>query len=192
MRRHTEGITEMADKKIYFDMDNVLADFDKGIVELCGLPPRDMENPDPVIEDKMWNAIRKIEHFYDRLDLVPGAEALFRLLNEQYSGNCEILTGIPKAKRGIVTAGEDKIRWMRRMLSETIPVNIVYKEEKKNYCTGKHCILIDDYSRNIQEWEACGGTGILFKNASDTIVQLRRMGILFSNAAADSDSDEQP
>ena len=185
MRRHTEGIIVMTDKRIYFDMDNVLADFDKGIVELCGLPPRDMENPDPVVEDRMWEAIRGTEHFYDRLDLVPGAEDMFRLLNEQYSGNCEILTGIPKPIRGIPTAGEDKINWIRRMLSKDIPVNIVYKEEKKNFCTGAHCILIDDFSRNIKEWEECGGTGILFKNAEDTIAQLKERGILCSNAAAD-------
>lgn len=168
----------MADRKIYFDMDNVLADFDKGIRELCGLIPGNQDIPDPVQEERMWKAIRNTEHFYDRLELMPEAEEMFRLLNEQYRGNCEILTGIPKAKRGIATAGEDKIRWIRRMLSKSIPVNIVYKEEKKKFCTGKHCILIDDYYRNIREWEACGGTGILFKNTRDTIAQLRRMGIL--------------
>ena len=34
-------------------------------------------------------------------------------------------------------AGEDKTKWVRRLLSEDIPVNIVFKEEKKNYCMKK-------------------------------------------------------
>ncbi len=56
--------------------------------------------------------------------------------------------------------------------------NVVYKEEKKNFCTGKNCILIDDYSRNIKEWESSGGTGILFTGAEETIHVLREMGVL--------------
>ncbi|MBQ9870375.1 MAG: hypothetical protein IJM27_00455 [Eubacterium sp.] len=31
--------------------------------------------------------------------------------------------------------------------------------EKPQYCSGKDCILIDDYSVNIEAWEAMGGTG---------------------------------
>ena len=28
-------------KKIYFDMDGVLADFDRGVIKLCGIEPMD-------------------------------------------------------------------------------------------------------------------------------------------------------
>ena len=156
-------------KKIFFDMDGVLADFNRGIKELCSLPPLKQESEDKAADDRMWDAVRDTEHFYDRLELMPGAEEMFRLLYEKYSSCCEILTAIPKAERKIANAGEDKIRWVRRLLSEDIPVHIVYKEEKKNYCTGKDCILIDDYARNIKEWEAFGGTGILHESAEETI-----------------------
>ena len=163
--------------KIYFDMDGVLADFDRGIVELCHLQPRSQEIADQAADDKMWEAVRSVEHFYDRLELLPGAEDLFRTLNEKYPGCCEILTGIPKPRRGILTAGEDKTNWVRRLLSKDIPVHIVYKEEKKNYCTGEDCILIDDYSRNIKEWKASGGTGILHRSAEETLRMLKAMEI---------------
>ena len=39
-------------------------------------------------------------------------------------------------------------------------------EDKPDYCTGEDCILIDDYELNIKEWENCGGTGLLFTDAS--------------------------
>ena len=160
-------------------MDGVLADFDRGIKELCGLPPRNQEIEDPKADDRMWDGIQKAEHFYDHLELMPGAKEMFRLLYDKYGNCCEILTGIPKAKRNIPDARDDKIKWVRRMLSEEIRIHIVYKEEKKQYCTGKGCILIDDYSQNIKEWEACGGTGILFTGANETIRTLRSIGVLF-------------
>ena len=162
-------------RKIFFDMDGVLADFDRGIRELCGIPSLNQEAADKAADERMWAAVRDTDHFYDRLELMPGAEKMFRLLYKKYGSCCEILTAIPKAERGITSAGEDKIRWVRRLLSENIPVHIVYKEEKKNYCTGKDCILIDDYSTNIKDWEAFGGTGILFKNAAETLRALRSL-----------------
>ena len=41
----------------------------------------------------------------------------------------------------------------------------VYKENKRNFCTGPDCYLIDDFTPNITGWEKRGGTGILFRSA---------------------------
>ena len=89
-----------------------------------------------------------------------------------------IISGIPKTRRGITTAGQDKINWVRRLLSEDIVVNIVYKEDKPQYCTGEDCILIDDLPANIQAWEKMGGTGIINTGAEDTRGILKEMGLL--------------
>lgn len=35
-------------------------------------------------------------------------------------------------------------------------------------------ILIDDYDKNIQEWETAGGIGILHKSMDETVAQVRR------------------
>lgn len=136
--------------KIYFDMDSVLADFERGVREICGMePPFQNGTPNPELDDEMWRRIREAEHFYDQLELMPGARELFEVVYNKYRDKCEILTGVPKAKRGIVTAGEDKINWVRRLLSKDIKINIVLREEKKNYCTGKDCILIDDMEKTF-------------------------------------------
>ena len=173
----------MADFKvdmIYFDMDGVLADFERGVKELCHMDPLDQngKNRNKDIDDKMWEKIRDIGDFYDELELMPGAKEMFDLVYNKYKDKCEILTGIPKEKRGIVTAGSDKEKWVRRLLSEDIKIRIVYREDKPNYCKGPGCVLIDDMIKNIKEWEDEGGTGIQNVSARSTIRRLMELGIL--------------
>jgi len=166
-------------ERIYFDMDGVLADFDSGVTNLCGLRPLAQgEHRSKEEDDLMWEKIREVGHFYDRLDPMPGAVELFNEIYDKYGDKCEILTGIPKPKRGILTAGDDKIAWAHRILSPTLKVNIVYREEKKNYCTGKGSILIDDLRSNIDDWISYGGTGILHISSEDTKLQLRDKNLL--------------
>ena len=106
------------------------------------------------------------------------AKAMFDAVYSKYGDKCEILTGIPKPRRGIVNATPDKKLWVKRLLSGDIVVNIVFREEKPKFCTGKNCILIDDMEKNIKEWNGMGGTGILNVNAEDTMNRLKELGIL--------------
>lgn len=159
--------------KIYIDLDGVLADFVRGIKELCGIEAVNQVHKKEGDDDLMWEAVKKVEHFYDKLELMPGASELFKLLSSKY--DVEILSGIPKARRGIYTAGEDKISWVHRLLSKDIKVNIVYRNEKKNFVTGPDCILIDDLAKNIREWNEAGGTGILFSSPDKVIEELERI-----------------
>ena len=167
-------------EKIYFDMDGVLADFERGVREICGLTPpsQNAKHHKPGEDDEMWEKIKQNLHFYDYLELMPGAKEMFDAVYGKYGDRCEILTGIPKPKREITYAAEDKIGWVRRLLSEDIKVNIVFREEKPQYCHGEGCILIDDMERNIRDWKALGGTGIVNVSADETMEQLRELGIL--------------
>ena len=159
-------------------MDGVLADFDRGVRELCGMEPLEQDSRSPEKDDALWAKIREVDHFYDKLELMPGAEELFKAVYGKYGNRCEILTGIPKPKRGIETAGEDKKNWTKRLLSKDVVVNIVYREEKPGYCSGSDCILIDDLKKNIESWESDKGTGILHKSAEETMRRLKELEIL--------------
>lgn len=165
-------------EKVYLDMDGVLSDFDRGVRELCGLEPMDQMTATETDNDRLWNAVAKVDHYYGKLEPIPGAGAMLRTLIEKYGDRVEILTGIPKPKRNIQNAGTDKIQWMRRYFGPEIKVNIVYREEKKERCHGKGDILIDDYQKNIDEWIKYGGTGVLFTDADSAIQELQEMGIL--------------
>jgi len=159
-------------KKIYLDLDGVLADFDGGLRKLCGVEPVDQMHATKEDEDRTFGAIRDCEHFYRRMEMLPGAKELFDRLYAAYGDRLEILSGVPSPKRNIPEAGEDKLAWVKEHLSETVKVNLVRRAEKKEYCTGKDCVLIDDFEKNIQEWEAAGGTGILFQDMEEVFRKL--------------------
>lgn len=165
-------------RKIYFDMDDVLADFSRGVREMVGIEPPPQDDEHKAEEEIMWAGIREAEHFYDKLEIAPGAKEMFDTLYAKYGSKCEVLTAIPKEKRNIPEAEDDKKRWMGRMLSKDIEVKTVYKEDKSTYCHGLDCILIDDMEKNIQQWREFGGTGILHKTVEETMKQLKEMGVL--------------
>ena len=167
-------------RMIYFDMDGVLADFERGVKELCGMEPlcQNGDRRDPETDNLMWDRIRETDHFYDRLELMPGAKEMFDRIYAKYGDRCEILTGIPRGERGIVTAEEDKRNWTRRMLSDKVKVNAVCRKHKQLYCSGPESILIDDREKTIREWRNLGGTGILHVSAEQTMKELVKLGVL--------------
>lgn len=173
-------------EKIYFDMDGVLADFERGVREICGIEPppqpQDLSEEEKLAkkaaDDHMWELIREAGNFYYRLELMPGAKELFDAVYSKYGDKVEILTGVPKVKRHIDSAESDKERWVREKLSKDVGFNAGPREEKIKKAKGKGCILIDDMALNISDWEDAGGTGIRNIDAASTMEKLKEMGIL--------------
>lgn len=165
-------------ERIYFDMDGVLADFDRGVAELAGFEKRFAQGESRAEDRLMWRAVRRVEHYYDRLEPIPGSLELFRSLRERYGGRCEILTGIPAPRHDMPESADDKASWVRRLLGEDVVVHAVYRREKVGFCEGAGSILIDDFPRNIAEWRAAGGTAVLFAGADAARRELLRLGIL--------------
>ncbi len=165
-------------RKIYIDMDGVLADFDRGVVELCHIEPVDQHHKNKQMDDDLFAAIRGVDQFYDRLELCPGAKDLFDEIYQKYGDRCEILSGVPKPWRRIETACADKTSWVRRLLSEDVKINLVLREEKKNYCHGPEDVLIDDFKKNIEAWENYGGTGIWHRDMESTRQKLKELDLL--------------
>ena len=84
---------------IYFDMDGVIADFDRGVKELCGIDPIDQSIRSEEKTVQMWNAIRKVPHFYYKLEPLEEGMELFRILYDACPEKIQILSAQPKQKR---------------------------------------------------------------------------------------------
>ncbi len=157
--------------KIYFDMDGVLADFDRGLWEMCGMEPQ--PQGDEATDAATFAAVRGADHFYLNLQPCEGMLELFAEVRSKYGDRVEILTGVPSARRNIPEASEDKREWVRKYIGDDVVVHTVARKEKQEYAEGS--VLIDDLEKNIREWEAAGGIGLLHTDVEDTRKVLIRL-----------------
>lgn len=167
--------------KIYFDLDDTLAEFSKGLYDICGLDPVPQDCATPEQDDAMWAAIRDSNHFYYHLEEHTPGIKLFNKLRAQYGDKVEILSAVPKEKRGIVHAEEDKRNWVKEHLGKDVVTNITYtSKDKKQYCKGPGHFLIDDLGKNISSWQEAGGVGIQYNkdDPSSACEELSRISLL--------------
>lgn len=139
---------------IYLDMDNVVVDFDKFVIDNLGEELYWNENE----RDEKWARLEKYTSLYRILDKTPYANML--VLEAISTGaNVEFLTAIP---HGFIMpqAEEDKRFWIS-MHYPRFKMNIgPYSKDKWRHAkTGD--VLIDDRHSNIEEWTRVGGIGFL-------------------------------
>ena len=160
--------------KIYFDLDGVMANFEKAVVEQCGMHYWDRTT------DKFWHLIDKTPNFYYNLEMLPGAYDMFMKVLVNHGKNVEVLTGAPKPTGTLVTACDDKKRWFNDVVMPDVIVNTIEGGRNKYKFLEENpgALLIDDYDRNIKLWIEHGGVGILHTDPSSTMAKLRLLGLI--------------
>jgi len=147
--------------KIYVDMDGVLADFFTEWGKLMG-----KENWRDIGIDQIPAALEKIkqtENFWLDLPLTKNAENLLSIIKNvkgSYNICSSPLPGDPNSE-------PHKREWIKKNLSFFPPEEIIITHNKTKWATqadGTPNILIDDYGKNIQAWEAAGGIGFKHKD----------------------------
>lgn len=153
--------SEQSDITVYCDMDGVLADFISGSKKYT-----------PNFKNE-WHKLPP--DFFLHLGKLAGADKLMNFLRSKFK-NVYILSAAPKKHRGEISAraAADKREWMNTNFKfNTDNIIIGTRQEKQQYArNNKNNILIDDLSENIKEWEASGGTGILYTDADSAIEKL--------------------
>jgi len=160
-------ISEAELPTIFCDMDEVLVAFRSGAEKVIGQPFPDAD------KEERWKAINQTKGFWANLDWMPGAKRLYQFIEKYdpyvlsaYSGRD------PSSKNG-------KMKWLAKNTNwKKSRVNLVMRSHKQRYATtdGKPNVLIDDYIKNIREWEKKGGIGVHHTDVAKTINDLKRLG----------------
>ena len=132
-------------KRIFFDMDGVLARFYDQAKYL----------------ERMWE-----KDFFWLLEPYTNTIELVRSLIKETDAEIFILSACNPGS----SAMEEKERWLDLFLPEIAKENRVFcfvgenKAEKVPGGITKNDFLIDDYTHNLLQWKEAGGTGIKFIN----------------------------
>lgn len=151
----------------YVDLDGVMCDFDGYLKEKLGHTFKG--------DAKDWAAAAQFQDIYAELKPYPGALQLFRQIEEicaKHGTEVQILTGVPSEAQ-FPKAEADKREWVYKHLSQSVKFNIGPHGSDKWKWAKAGFILIDDMEPNVKSWVKAGGVGILYKNAEQTIKELR-------------------
>lgn len=129
---------------IFVDLDGVLADFNKKVIEIFGQYPTQFKKQE-------WNKISNYPNFYGSLELLPNALKLWEnlvQLKKQYNYKLYILTGLPMGD----WAEPQKRDWCKKYLYDYDLVITCFSRNKHYYSTSSD-ILIDDNINNCRDWK---------------------------------------
>jgi len=156
------------DYEIYSDMDGVLTDFDASFMKASdGILPSEYEKN--FGKDGFWKLIdeRGVGYWAGMPWMSDG-----KIYWDYIKKYKPTLLSSPSRSS---TSRLGKRLWVKNNIPGTKLI-LAQSKDKQNYAQ-KDRILIDDRPSNIDQWRASGGIGILHISASDTIRQLKELGL---------------
>jgi hypothetical protein len=159
--------------KIFVDLDGVVADLDKHVLNLTGktFPQLRKNDKDDGFQNFVNSERKKGHSVFGELDLMPDAKQLWDYI-AKYKPSILTATGVPEAQ-----ATAEKIQWVMNNLNGYDQIHTVKKSILKAEYAQPNYILIDDREKSIKPWRGAGGIGILHTSAADTISQLQELGL---------------
>ena len=164
-------LTEVSNEdlpEIYCDLDEVLVDFLSGADAAVGGSFIKYDRKE------RWNKINQTKGFWANLDWKPNAKRLHDFIIRYNPHILSAYSGRDPASR------IGKMKWVKKITGfKRANVHLVKREQKQAYAKTKEekpNVLIDDYIKNIREWENKGGIGIHHTDVSKTISELKRLG----------------
>ena len=153
---------------IYCDLDEVLVDFLKGAKDAVGGDFASLPS------EERWKILNNHKGFWQNLDWKPNAKRLYDFISKYDPHVLSAYTKRdPSSKNG-------KMRWLNKHAKfKRANIHLVLRSQKKDYAKNKDGspnVLVDDYAKNIREWESAGGIGIHHTNVGKSIGELKRLG----------------
>jgi hypothetical protein len=154
-------------RQIYLDCDGVLADFDKGALEILGAPSEAYEKKYGA--GAFWKKLANADGFFEHLDLMPDAMDLYAAVKAKAP---IILTGMPHGQ----WAEPQKRAWAARHFPG-VPVITTMAALKREHCEPGD-VLVDDRIWHRKAWEDAGGHFIHHVSAEASIAALKAAGYI--------------
>jgi chloramphenicol 3-O-phosphotransferase len=168
---------EQSQYEIFCDMDGVLCDFVRQWRAYFGEDPDTMRRRigKPAFDEKL-NAMDY--KFWYTMKPMPGAlEKLWPLIGKY---GARILSSPSDDPKNLGTFNVEctkaKSAWVKSNLGSNVEV-IFRKSTNKQEFSAPNKILVDDLKRNIDQWNAKQGTGILFLSADQAVRDLNKLNI---------------
>ncbi len=147
---------------LFLDLDGVFADFEGAVETLFRRPVAE------VPKREMWARIHRTRGFWSNLVLMPGAD---RLWDHCAPFDPTFLTGVLPSDKTCVPS---KVEWVRRHFRTDRVICCMAKDKPRHGSPGD--VLVDDRPKNVAEWEAMGGLGVVHRDVDGTIAALRSLG----------------
>ena len=167
----------MITKKIWLDLDGVMADMAQKLIEVFGSDYKSIPS------NLLWKRLQEEDHLFLHLNEIPDAQSLLSSIvkiADEYNCELEFLTALPYSTGNLLTSKSDKISWVRSHLTDKIPVQTIIGGLNKYKFANVGDILIDDTAKNLGPWEAAGGIGILHESNNYAPTLLKLFSILES------------
>lgn len=159
-------LLETTDKgyTIYCDMDGVLCDFNGAFKKLSGGLSFDVAL-EKLGEKQAWQLISDTGYeFWATLPWTKDGEQLWKAI-KKYD---PIILSAPSMDPLSVVG---KKMWVKKHLGH--PKAIYVPAKQKQLYANKNSILIDDYARNVSQWDSKGGIAIHHITTSNTLKKLK-------------------
>ena len=149
-------------------MDGVLCDFERQWARTNKLPFSKFQQLN--MHDR-WEKVRQHGSFWETIPWKGDGRTLWNYIKKH---DVRILSAYSSSDPNCMAG---KRKWLSKNVSiSNAKIHLVTRSQKQIY-SKKNTILIDDYIRNIKEFNAKGGIGIRHKTASQTISELKKLGL---------------
>lgn len=159
---------------IFCDMDGVLCDFVSQLKKKTGMTIsqfQSINNP-----KERWKKVIESNRFWHDMPWMPGGKEVWNYIKKY---NVRILSAYVEGAFD-PNCIPGKRYWAQKNLGlNQAKVHLVERKDKKRFAVmnGEPCILIDDYIKNINEFNQAGGKGIQFTTPSKVIAELKKLGL---------------